>query len=296
MATIAVTGSSGLIGGALVASLAERGDHVIRLVRRPVSNPDEVRWDPAAGTVDAVENLDAVVNLAGAPIARPWTRSHRVDILTSRLAATRTASELASRLGAALVNGSAVGYYGSDRGAEVLTEASSSGDSFLADVVRQWEAATAAAREAGCRVALARTGIVLAHGEGALKPLELLTRVGLGGPMGGGNQTWPWITLTDEVGALVHLIDHEVEGPVNLAAPDARTQGEIVRALAAKLKRPAVVKAPGFALKAVLGGFADDILGSQHVVPTRLLETGYTFTHPTLASAIDWLVQPQPTR
>ena len=291
MATIAVTGGSGLIGGALVLSLAARGDTVIRLVRRPASAPGEAAWSPSAGTVDPIEHLDAVVNLAGAPIGRPWTRSHKVAILTSRLAATRTAAELASSHGAVLVNGSAVGYYGSDRGAEVLTEESASGQTYLAEVCRQWEAATATASDAGCRVALARTGIVLAPGEGALKIVELLTRVGLGGPLGGGKQAWPWITLTDEVRALEHLLDHDIEGPVNLAAPETRTQGEIVRALAKKLRRPAVVNAPGFALKALLGGFADDILGSQRVIPQRLLASGFEFTHPTLASAIDWLVE-----
>lgn len=290
MATIAVTGSSGLIGGALATSLEARGDTVIRLVRRPTSVPGEATWDPAGGTVDPIDHLDAVVNLAGAPIGRPWTRSHKVAILTSRLAATRTAAGLAAAHGAVLVSGSATGYYGSDRGDEVLTESSASGETYLAEVCRQWEAATAAASDAGCRVALARTGIVLAPGEGALKPLQLLTRLGLGGPLGSGEQTWPWISLTDEVRALEHLLDHAVEGPANLTAPDQRTQREIVRALATKLKRPAVVKAPSFALKAVLGGFADDILGSQHVVPEVLLASGFAFAHPTLASAMDWLV------
>ena len=189
-----------------------------------------------------------------------------------------------------LVSGSAVGYYG-DRGDEELTEASPPGTGFLSDVVLAWEAATQPAVDAGASVALVRTGIVLAREGGAMKPLLLLGRFGLGGPLGSGRQFMPWITLTDEVGAILHLLDRpDVTGPVNLSALDPARQRDIATALGRALHRPAVLPAPSFAVHVVLGEFAGEILGGQRIVGDVLRDSGYTFTHPDLESAIRWLV------
>ena len=189
-----------------------------------------------------------------------------------------------------LVSGSAVGYYG-DRGDEELTEASPPGTGFLADVVLAWEAAARPAVDAGASVAFVRTGIVLSPHGGAMKPLLRLARFGLAGPLGSGRQFWPWITLADEVGALLHLLDHpQVTGPVNLAAPAPARQREIVAALGRALHRPAVLWAPSPALHVVLGEFAGEVLGSQRIVGNALADSGYACSHRDLDTAMRWLV------
>lgn len=294
---VAVAGSSGLIGGALRRHLEGRGDSVLRLVRRPAAAADEVRWDPSAGQLplEALDGVDAVVNLAGVGIGdQRWTDAHKVAIERSRVDSTLTIAkalaETKRRSGRSirLVNASAVGIYG-DRGDEVLTEDSPSGTDFLARLVVRWEAATEPAADAGLSVSLVRTGLVMAPHGGAFGPLLLLTKLGLGGPLGSGRQWWPWITLVDEVRAITHLVDHpELTGAFNAAGPESHRQRDIAAALARALHRPALVPTPRLALRVVVGEFADRILDSQRVEPRRLLESGFGFEHPTLEAAVRW--------
>ncbi|MBD8077537.1 TIGR01777 family oxidoreductase [Cellulosimicrobium arenosum] len=293
---IVVAGSHGLIGSELLERLREDGHHVRRLVRRPPQTADEREWDPDAGVLDPghLEGADAVVNLAGAGVGdRRWTTAYKRLLLTSR---TRTTGLLAARLAQVdgpppvWVQGSAIGYYG-DRGGEVLTEASASGDGFLARLCREWEAATEPAQEAGVRVAHARTGIVLSSQGGALGRLLPLLRLGLGGRLGPGTQYWSWITLHDEVAALCHLLTAQVHGPVNLCSPHPATNAAVTRALADELHRPAGLAVPAVALKVALGELATDILGSQRGKPTVLEASGFSFAHPDLSDAARWVVQ-----
>jgi uncharacterized protein (TIGR01777 family) len=228
------------------------------------------------------------VNLAGAGIGdHRWTPEYKNLITSSRVTSTRT---LAAAIAGAerpvrLVQGSAVGYYG-DRGEEALDESSHPGRGFLVDVVRQWESAADEAVAAGAPVAYLRTGIVLAPSGGAAEPMLRLGRLGLLGPMGSGRQWCAWITLADEVGAVVHLIEHpEIVGPVNAVGPAPARQVDVARALAARLHRPAFVPAPAFALRAVLGEFASDVLGSQRVVGSVLVDSGYVHIHKDLDAA-----------
>ena len=297
---VAITGSSGLIGGALRHHLEGRGDEVLRVVRREASGPGEVPWDPSRGVLDpaALDGVDAVVNLAGVGVGdKRWNAAHKREVERSRTDATWTVAraliEQGERTGQAvrLVNASAVGFYG-DRGDEVLTEASARGHDFLAGVVTRWEAAVDPARESGLPVACIRSGLVMAPNGGAFKPLLLLARLGLAGPMGSGDEWWPWITLVDQILAITYLIDHtELVGPFNLAAPGVARQKEVAAAIASALHRPAIVPAPRFALRAVIGEFADAIVASQRVVPEALLAAGFTFEHPDLDSAVSWLVR-----
>lgn len=293
---VAITGSSGLIGGALTTSLRARGDEVLHLVRREPRAPHEVQWDPARRHLEpsALEGVDALVNLAGAGVGdKRWNTDYRAEILGSRVDATTTvASAVASAGGGIrLVSGSAVGYYG-DRGDEVLEESSPPARSFLAQVCVAWEGATRAAEEAGASVAHIRTGIVLAPDGGAMTPILRLARLGLGGPMGSGKEFWPWITLHDEVRAILHLLDRpEITGAVNLTGPAPARQKEIAAELGRALHRPALLPAPSFAMRAVVGEFAGEILASARVLPRRLEETGFTFDQPDLASAVRWLVR-----
>jgi uncharacterized protein len=295
LSRIAVTGSSGLIGTALVAALRQRGDEVVRLVRRPPRAADEVQWDPATGHLDprVLEGVDGVVNLAGAGVGDSrWSPSYKREILASRVDATTAVATAVAAAGhpVRLVSGSAVGYYG-DRGDEELTEASPPGSGFLSDVVLAWEAAAQPAVDAGAPVAFIRTGIVLAREGGAMKPLLRLARLGLGGPLGSGRQFMPWITLPDEVGAILLLLDSpEVTGPVNLVGPAPARQREVAQALGRALHRPAVLPAPSVALRVVLGEFAGEVLGGQRIVGHALRDSGYAFAHADLGSAVRWLV------
>jgi uncharacterized protein len=297
---VAVTGSSGLIGDALRRHLTDRGDSVLRVVRRAPQGPDELRWDPSRGELDetALSEVDAVVNLAGVGIGdKRWNAEHKREVERSRTDATATVAQALVRVNEQtgrsirLVNASAVGYYG-DRGDEVLSERSTPGHDFLAGVVTRWEEATQPAIDAGLPVALARTGLVMSPDGGAFAPLLLLGRLGLGGPMGTGREWWPWITLVDEVAALTHLVDHdEITGPVNLVAPTPARQKDIARELGRALHRPAFVPAPRFALRAIVGEFADSIIASQRLEPRVLTETGFGFEHADLTSAVSWLVR-----
>jgi uncharacterized protein len=290
---IAITGSHGLMGAALMPALRASGHDVVQLVRGTPRGPGQVEWDPAAGSVDlpALAGVEAAVHLAGAGVGdKRWNDDYKREIRDSRVLGTRTLVRALTSLDPlprVLVSGSAVGYYG-ERGDEVLTERSAKGEGFLSDVVRDWEAEAEPAREAGIRVVHPRTGLVLARSGGAFSQLLLLARLGLGGPIGNGKQWWSWITLADQVAALQHLIGSEVAGPVNMAAPTAARNIEVIRALTSALHRPALVPAPAFALRIVLGEFAGEVLSSQRMVPNQLLDSGFTFQHPTLESAAAW--------
>ncbi len=290
--TVAITGANGLIGSALAGSLRADGVRVVRMVRRPASSPDEVSWDPARRWVDvdalAAAGPSAVVHLAGAGVGdHRWTASYKDEIRASRVDGTAAIAGAVAALPGpvALVSGSAIGYYG-DTGSEVVTEAHPPGDSFLADVCVQWEAAAAPAEEAGVRVAYARTGLVVSPGGGAFGRMVPIFKAGLGGRIGPGDQWWSFISLTDEVRALRFLIDNELRGPFNLVAPRPVTNSEAVKDLGAALGRPSVVPVPTFALRAALGEFAGEIVMSQGVAPQRLTSAGFVWEHPTLPQAL----------
>jgi len=271
---VAIAGASGLIGTALRRRLAGDGHEVIRLERGPGGGYTNL---------GAAAGVDALVNLAGAGIgAHRWTAEYKATLRASRLEATRLLAGLDVPL---LVNASAVGYYG-DRGDELLDETSAPGDDFLAVLCRDWEAA---ASSAGGRVVLLRSGMVLSGEGGALRKQLPLFKLGLGGHFGDGRQWVSWISLDDEVAAIVHLLTAGVAGPVNLTSPNPVRNGELTKALGKALHRPAILPIPAFAPRLVLGGELVDalLLASQRVVPTRLLESGFTFAHPTLAGALD---------
>ncbi len=290
---VIVTGSSGLIGSALVDALTDAGHRPIKLVRRPAVGADEIHWDPASGEIDGVsiEGADAVVHLAGAGIGdKRWNDAYKKVLVESR---TRGTSLLASTLAGlqtapnVLLSGSAIGYYG-DRGTEVLTEASEPADTFLADLTVRWEAAAQSAVDAGIRTAFLRTGIVQTPKGGALKKMLPLFKVGLGGKFGDGSQVMSWISLTDQVGAIMHLLDADVAGPVNLTAPTPVTNATFAATLGAVLGRPAFIPVPAFGPRLALGTeMANALLfESAHVEPAALLASGYTFHHPTLEQAL----------
>jgi hypothetical protein len=288
---VAVAGASGLLGSALVRRLAADGHTVLRLVRRAPRGAGEVRWDPAAGVVDAaaLEGVDAVVNLAGENVGERWSAERKARIRASRVDATHLlATTLAGlqRKPRVLVNASAVGIYG-DRGDERLDETSAPGGGFLAEVVRDWEAATEPASAAGIRVVLPRFGVVLSAKGGALAKMLTPFRLGAGGPMGGGGQWMSWISLDDAV-ALMELAIHDerISGPFNAAA-GAVTNRQLTHTLAGVLHRPAFVPMPAFALRLAFGEMAEEtILASQRAEPRALTQLGYSFIHPELDDAI----------
>lgn len=289
---VAVTGASGLIGSALVPALRERGHDVLRLVRRAASAPDEVRWDPETGEVDlaALNGIDGVVHLAGAGVGdKRWTPAYKRTILLSRVNGTDTIARAMAHLEPkprVLVSGSAIGYYG-DTGDQVVTEASPQGSGFLADVVAQWEAAAQPAQDAGIRVAFARTGLVVSDEGGAWKRLLPIFRLGLGGKIGSGSQYWSFISLRDEVTALITLLEDEsYSGPVNLTAPTPVTNADVTAAMGRVLGRPTILPVPAFALKIALGEFSSDVLGSQRVLPEVLEGHGFTWADPSIDDAI----------
>lgn len=292
---IAITGSSGMIGGALSSFLRARGDTVVHLVRREPRTAYEVSWDPATRRLDPADlsGLTAVVHLAGAGVGdHRWTAAYKKEILDSRVNGTATVASALADLGesVALVSGSAIGAYG-DRGDEILTEDSATGKGFLADVVRAWEAATAPAQVAGLRVVHARTGLVLTPDGGALGPVIPLAKAGLAGPLGNGRQYWSWITMRDELRALAHLIDTSLSGPVNLVSVQPMHQADVMKALGACLGRPARLPAPALALKLALGGLAGEILSSARILPSVLTASGFVFEHDTIESAMRWLTE-----
>jgi uncharacterized protein (TIGR01777 family) len=288
---IAITGSTGLIGKALVGALRDEGLTVIRLVRRPAAAEDEIRWDPF-GDVDsaALEGVDAVVHLAGAGLGdHRWTASYKRQVRDSRVEGTRTLARALAGLDrrpAVFVSGSAVGYYG-DTGDGTVDESAPEGEGFLAELCRDWEAAAQPAVDAGIRVVHPRTGIVLSREGGLLGTVLPLFRLGLGGRLGSGRQWMSWITLADQVAALRLLIHDGLSGPVNLTAPEPVTNSAFTAALGRALHRPAPFIVPATALRLALGAFADEgALLSQRVLPDRLAKAGFAFRHPDIDTAL----------
>ncbi|MFE6662316.1 TIGR01777 family oxidoreductase [Streptomyces sp. NPDC057697] len=289
---IAVSGASGLVGTALVRSLRADGHEVVRLVRHPARSGDEVEWDPRRGYVDVagLVGCDAVVHLAGAGVGdHRWTEAYKREIRDSRVRGTAAVAEAVASLDVppkVLLSGSAIGYYG-DTGDRAVDETAPAGEGFLPSVCVEWEAATAAAQEAGVRTVHARTGLVVAREGGAWGRLFPLFRAGLGGRLGNGRQYWSFIALHDEVAALRHILDTEsLSGPVNLTGPDPVTNSEVTAAMGRVLRRPTLFTAPSPALRIALGEFAQDVLGSQRVLPGRLLDSGFVFAFPGIDTAI----------
>lgn len=289
---VLISGSTGLIGSALVRSLRADG-HAITRLSRAGGGADVVQWDPVAGAFDAadVPACDAVVHLAGESVVGRWSAAKKAAIRDSRVRGTRLLCEALARLETrprVLVCASAVGLYG-DRGSEILTEGSPAGRGFLADVVREWEAAARPAVEAGIRVVLLRFGVVLSKAGGALAKMLTPFRMGLGGKIGSGRQYVSWVSLDDTVRAIRFALDTQsLSGPVNVAAPNAVTNADFARALARRLGRPSFVPTPAFAVRAALGEAADELLlASTRVQPARLLEAGFSFRHPAIEEALD---------
>jgi uncharacterized protein (TIGR01777 family) len=293
---VAVTGSHGLISRYLVPELTRLGHEVLPVLRSGGGDPGQaaLQWDPAAGTIDAAafEGVDAVVHLAGVGIAaRRWNAAHKQAVLDSRTGPTALLARTLAGLDtppSVLVSASAIGYYG-DRDDELLTESSPSGSGFLAEVCRRWEAAAAPAADAGIRTVLLRTGIVQAADGGSLKAQLPLFRLGAGSRIGRGRQWVSWISIDDEVGAIVHALDTDaVTGPVNLVAPNPVTNAEYTTTLGSVLHRPAVLAAPTPAVKLALGPemASELLLASQRVSPTVLESTGYRFRHAHLSEAL----------
>ena len=291
---IAVSGSSGLIGMRLGRFLAARGHRVTRVVRRPPDpDADEILWDPLTGRIDAaaLEGVDCVVHLAGDNVAAGrWTQARKDAIRTSRVAGTRLLSETLAKLAKpprALIAASAIGYYG-DRGDETLTEDSPLGTGFLADVCRQWEAATESAKEAGIRVVNLRIGVVLSAVGGALGRMLTPFKLGLGGIVGSGRQYMSWITLDDLVAAIHHLIlADDVSGPANAVSPNPVTNREFTKTLGRVLRRPTVLPLPTAVVRLLFGEMGRALLlASARVVPTKLQAAGFEFSHPRLEGAL----------
>ncbi len=290
---ILIAGASGTIGTALTRQL-EKNHEVIRLVRRAPKSPAEIRWNPAAGELDvsAVEQADAVVNLSGAGIAGGlWTRGYKETLYSSRIMPTRTlvqAMRRAENPPEVFISQSASGYYG-DRGDEVLTETSASGDTLLADICRRWEAEAVEAPES-VRVVLARTGIVMSRRGGALSKLLIPIRLFLGTSLGSGRQWWPWISLNDEIRALEFLLTAPVSGPVNLSAPSPAPLDSIVVQLGEAFGRPVWFRVPGVILTTLIGQLAYELLlVSARMEPRALKEAGFAFDEPTPEALAQWV-------
>jgi len=291
---ILMTGSSGLIGSALVPLLASQGHQVVRLVRHQTAPGEDVAvWDPDAGKleVSALEQTDAVVNLAGENIASGrWTEERKKRIRESRVRGTRLLSETLAQLAIpprVLVSASAVGFYG-PRGDEVLTEESLPGPDFLADVCKEWEAATEPARQKGIRVVNLRTGMALSGKGGALTAMLPAFRMGVAGKIGDGRQFVSWIAIDDLTRAISHAIAHEsLSGPVNAVSPNPVRNAELTKALGKALGRPTFLAMPAFAVRLIFGEMADALLlASQRAQPRRLLDTGFTFQFPDFEAAL----------
>ena len=299
---IVVTGSSGLIGSALVRVLGSEGEgrahEVLRLVRREATADDEISWDPAAGRGPDPERLrgvDAAINLAGAGLGdHRWSDGYKKEILDSRTSSTRLLTEALASLEpkpAVLLSGSAIGFYG-DTGDRFVAEDAPAAQDFAATVAREWEAATAAASDAGIRTVFLRTGIVLSTKGGALGKVLPLFKAGVGGRLGSGHQYVSWIARPDHIAAMRFLLDaDDVSGPVNLTAPNPVTNREYTKAIAAAVHRPALFPAPSLALKAVLGEFAGNVVGGQRVLPKRLVDAGFEFGYSEIGPALRALVE-----
>ena len=295
---ILITGASGLIGRALSAELATQGHTVVAAVRRAPRSANEVQWDPAAGVLSpsVFDGVDAVVHLAGAGIGdKRWTDDYKREILESR---TKSTALLATTMAAladkprVFLSGSAIGIYGV-RGDENLDENATLGDGFLADVCKQWEAAAEPARAAGIRTVYLRTGIVLSREGGALKKQLPIFKLGAGGKFGNGRHWQSWISINDEVGAIIHLLTSQLSGAVNLTAPEPVTNAQFTKELGRALSRPTVLPIPSFGPKLLLGGeLANALLFTgQRVIPGALTRDGYVFQHQTLDVALAALLK-----
>ena len=289
---VAVTGSSGLIGAALVAQLQSDGYKVLKLVRRPPRAADEISWDPNKGEIDlkSLEGVDAVFHLAGAGVGdKRWSAKYRSQILNSRLLGTTTIANACEQLQPEVfISASAIGYYGETGNREVV-EVDRGGDDFLSIVCREWELVANLAPSV--RTIKLRTGLVLDPTGGALGRMIPLFKFGIGGKLGSGKQWWSWITLHDQVRAMIFLMQSKIEGAVNITTPNPVTNKEFTAALAHALKRPAFFPAPAFALRAVLGGFSSEVLGSKKVMPKVLMDNGFDFEYPFVSNALTALVQ-----
>lgn len=296
-ALIAIAGSSGLIGSALVSALRASDNRVLRIVRRAPSNADEVHWNPETGEfdTDALRGVDAVVNLCGANIAgKRWSGSFKQLLRDSRITPTEVLSSAVAESGVpVLVNASAVGYYGNTR-SRVVDETAPAGTGFLAQLCRDWEAATVPAERAGTRVVLARTGLVLSPSGGLLSRLRPLFSVGLGPRIGNGRQYMPWISLEDDVRALLFAISQELSGPVNLTGPAPVTNAEFTTSFGRVVNRPTPLFVPGLAARAVLGELAEEsLLAGQRAIPAALERAGFQFHHNTIGEALSYAIAPQ---
>lgn len=287
---VLVSGAGGFIGTRLLAAL-ERNHEVVSLTRGS-PGPGRVHWDPAAGEIDAgaLSGVDAIVHLAGEPIAGLWTAAKKRRILESRRLGTgllaRAAAEASPRP-RVLVSSSAIGFYG-DRGDEILTEDSGGGQGFLAEVVREWEDSAEPARTAGIRTVNLRIGLVLGSGGGMLGPLKPLFKLGGGGRVGSGKQWWSWVAVDDVVDAIVFALENEqMDGPYNVTAPEPVTNAEFTKTLAKALHRPAILPAPAFAMRLAMRDMADEmLLSSQRVDSDRIRKAGFKFEHTDLATAL----------
>ncbi len=295
---IIVTGASGLVGTALLPALQAKGHQVYRLVRSaPDKSQGEISWNPERGEIDAaaLEGMDAAIHLAGENVAEGrWTDEKKRRIRESRAKGTRLLSETLARLQQkpqTLVSASATGFYG-DRGDEVLTEQSASGDDFLSEVCREWELATQPASEGGMRVVNLRFGVILTARGGALKKMLTPFKLGVGGRIGSGEQYMSWVALEDAVGAILFALETEtLRGPVNVVAPQAVTNLEFTKALGGALSRPTIFPVPKFAARLAFGEVADALLlSSARVEPLRLKEAGYRFQYPDLKAAMHHII------
>lgn len=289
---IAVTGSSGLIGTALVGHLKSEGHTVQRLVRRAAVAPDEITWDPTLGTVDltALQGVDAVIHLAGAGVGdKRWSTKYKSEILNSRLLGTTAiAQAVAVVKPQVFISASAMGWYG-ETGNRAVTELDRGGDDFLATVCREWEHAADLAGDV--RTVKLRTGLVLDPTGGALGKMIPFFRFGLGGRLGSGKQWWSWITLHDVIRAINFALENPISGAINLTAPNPCTNQEFTAALARAMHRPAVFPVPSIALKITFGGFSTEMLGSKKVLPEALLSAGFNFDYPHIGAALAALVE-----
>ena len=293
---VLISGASGLVGTELRAQLKEAGHEPISLVRRPAFDDTEVEWHPELGfiTEGAMENIDAVVNLAGATTGRlPWTKSYKKLLISSRLDSTRTLVEAirtAKKKPKVLISGSASGFYG-DTGNESKSESAPKGTGFLSDLAATWEQEALKAQSL-TRVVLIRTTLVMSRKLGALGRLLPLVKLGVGGPLGPGKQWWAFISLVDEVRAIEHLIETpSASGAFNLTAPEAATCEELVSGLGKALGRPTILPVPAFALRLAFGLGADELLlCNQKLDAGKLVASGFEFTHPTLDAASRWSV------
>jgi uncharacterized protein (TIGR01777 family) len=295
---ILVTGASGLIGSALLPSLANAGHAITRMTRsEPRAGERAVRWDPMGAPLDAsaLNGVEAVVHLAGETIAQRWTSEVKARIRESRVKGTQVLCESLARMPTppkVLVSASAVGYYG-NRGGEVLTEESGAGQGFLAEICRAWEAATKPATRRGVRVVPLRFGVVLSTAGGALAKMLPPFRLGIGGMLGGGQQYMSWVALDDAVGVIQYaLVTESLRGPTNAVSPNAVTNQEFTKTLGKVLGRPTVVPMPAFAARLMFGEMADELLlASARVQPTKLQASGYAFRYPDLTAALRYLLE-----